>query len=162
MNDIVNKKLGKKKKSVKTQTIKISDYEWEKVLKNDVDMPIPTEPYFYQEDNGMTVFGLFPTKFTEDFASRKKGEIYRLSIVKIDLRSIIKTSINVNSNELSDIMLYGDRKGLSMDDRLRYEVVYYLRHYFGEGETTHDFFRRALIGQINGISEDLNFELKEK
>lgn len=144
---------------MKTQKIKISDYEWEKVLKDDIEIPIPTKPYFYREDN-ITVIGLFPQKITEDFASRKKGEVYQLSIVKVNLREIIRTNITVTANELSDIMQYGNQKRLCHLDYLRHDVVYYLRHHFGDGETTYDAFKNAVLGQINNISNDLKFEIK--
>lgn len=146
--------MESQQKDTSTAQVTVEEYRYEKVKKTDVVVNIPQEPIFFHEWNHRTIVGLFP-----EFSDFKGGDgsVWKINIVEINEKSIERTSLNISSNELSDLISrYGLKNAKSTEDVLRDKVITYLKDFY----TNDRVSRKVFDDKYNYFTRNLNKIIK--
>ncbi|HLO91545.1 MAG TPA: hypothetical protein VK172_10315 [Lentimicrobium sp.] len=140
---------------MKSHELKVSKYEYEKVMKDDVKINIPEEPYYYQDDNYRTVIGLFP-KF---YDPQKKFQ--HIEIIEITNDRILRASFVCTPQYLTDVISVFGVKGRSDSDYLVQRVIEYLMSDdYGIYTIPEPNFYQKLQDYIRNINSELQLKFR--
>ena len=128
--------------------IKVEEYGFQKVLKNDIEIEIPDEPMFYQEWNYRTIIGLFPQR-----ATWSDNSVCALEVIKITDIEIRRTHITTASKALSDAIGRFPIQNKDPNDILKEEVIRHLKDFSDEGIITKEEFISAYDKAINKLNK---------
>ncbi len=122
-----------------TLKIKVDQYEYKKVLKQEVEIHIPQEPIYYQEWNHRVLIGILP-----EFKTFDDKSIYSLTVISICKEDcIMNIEISTNPNTLSDMITKLDMKGKSYTDMLADRVIRYLLYTHTQSRISSEVFVKA-------------------
>ena len=65
---------------MEAKKLKIQQYVYEKILKDDVEISIPQEPVYLREENSRCLTGIFPQRQDWDGGD---GDVWELQIIEI-------------------------------------------------------------------------------
>lgn len=130
-------------------TLKVQKYEFEKVLKDNVEVNIPEEPIFTQAWNHRVITGIFPIKADWENGD---GKVWRLYIVRIAEYENIQTALmDVNPKALADLFLMEEVKNKCKEDALKLEVLDYLTRYYNEDRVSENVFKNKFTAMVEHI-----------
>jgi hypothetical protein len=122
--------------------LKVEEYVYEKIKKNDSIVNIPQEPIFYQECNHRVIVGLFP-----QFATWGDNSVWEIQIVEVTDSNIRRTFIRTNKEDLSNRISRFNDKNKTEEERLKDDVVQYLQTNLTEDRVN----KRTFVAKYNSI-----------
>ena len=103
-----------------SKKINVDIYQLKKVLKENIELELPLEKFFYQKFNYRIIIGVFPM-FVDD-------DLFEYKIIKITDESIINCELNVSANNLSQLFLNLEMRDTTQVQKLLNEVVLVLKN----------------------------------
>ena len=138
---------------MEAKKLKIQQYVYEKVLKNDVEIAIPQEPVYLQEEHGHYLTAIFPQK--EDWEGGS-NEVWEITIIEVSDKRILSTYIRTNEDTLSSIVSRFDSKGKSSEEHLQDKVVRFLLDNDMEYMTTKAIFDSGFERRVKEMKDIIN------
>jgi len=143
--------------NVGTKQILVSEYVYEKVLKENVSINIPESPLYIQEYNCRVLIAIIP-----EYATWDDSGIYQLKIVEVvSGEEIRRTEIRLSNNNISDIVSRLNKKEhKSGEERLQDKVIRYLKDYYLDDQISEKRFIDGYHVTINKFNQYLDYKFQ--
>jgi len=135
---------------MEAKKIKVQQYVYERVLKNNVEISIPQEPVYIQEEHGHYLTAIFPQKEDWDGGS---GNVWEIQIVEVSNTRILRTYIRTDEHTLSDIVSRFEYKGKSSEEHLQDKIVRFLLDNDMEYVTTKAVFENGFERRVKELND---------
>ena len=136
--------------------LKIETVKYVRTVINDTIITIPETPFAWQSFNCRKLILVMP-EFTNWLINggAEKEELYQLNIILLDVSNMLisRESLRITKENIETALLLNNGKPGNV---LLYEVVNYIKTFFGSDAVSIDTFNIYYLDTIKRISEGLN------